>query len=54
MTGTVSTTELTPSADAVFQKEVPPRVEVIFGAFVGISPQRNSGGSFLIMLKSGK
>ena len=54
VTGTVSTTELIPSADAVFQNEVPPRIDVIFGGFVGIKPQRNSGGSFLIMLKSGK
>ncbi len=54
MTGTVSTTEFTPSAEAVFQKDVPPRIEVIFGGLVGIRPQRNSGGSFLIMLKSGK
>ena len=54
VTGTVSTTELTPSAEAVFQKDVPPRSDVIFGGLVGIRPQRNSGGSFLIMLKSGK
>ena len=54
VTGTVSTTDLIPSAEAVFQNEVPPRIDVIFGAFVGMSPHRNSGGSFLIMLKSGK
>jgi hypothetical protein len=54
VTGTVSTTEFTPSAEAVFQKDVPPRIEVIFGGFVGIRPHKNSGGSFLIMLKSGK
>ena len=54
MTGTVSTTLRMPSADAVFQKDVPPRVERSLGFCVGMSPQRNFGGSFRIMLKSGK
>ena len=54
MTGTVSTTLSIPSAEAVFQNDVPPRVEKTFGFCVGMSPQRNFGGSFRIMLKSGK
>ena len=33
-----------PSAEAVFQNEVPPRVEEIFGFCVGMRPQRNFGG----------
>ena len=43
-----------PSAEAVFQNDVPPRVDVIFGFFVGMKPQRNFGGSFLTMFRSGK
>ena len=57
MTGTVRTTLRTPSADAVFQKEVPPRIEMSLGFCVGMRPQRNSGGSFgslRTMFRSGK
>ena len=56
MTGTVRTTLRMPSADAVFQKEVPPRIEKIFGFSVGMSPQMNFGGSLgrRTMLRSGK
>ncbi len=43
-----------PSAEAVFQKDVPPRVEMIFGFCVGMRPHRNFGGSFRTMLRSGK
>jgi hypothetical protein len=54
VTGTVSTTDSTPLAEAVFQKDVPPRVEKTLGGSVGIRPQRNFGGCLRIMLKSGK
>ena len=40
--------------EAVFQKDVPPRVEMIFGFSVGMSPQRNFGGSLRTMFRSGK
>ena len=57
VTGTVRMTLRMPSAEAVFQKEVPPRIEMIFGFSFGMSPQRNSGGSFgtfRTMFRSGK
>ena len=54
VTGTVRTTLLTPSFAACTQNEVPPRVEMTLGRFFGKKPQKNSGGSLLTMLKSGR
>ena len=44
---------LTPSAPACTQNDVPPRVEVTFGFFVGKKPHRNFGGSRFTPPRSG-
>ena len=51
--GTVSTTLFTPSRPAWVQNDVPPRVDVTFGRFVGMRPHLNSGGSLFTPARSG-
>ena len=51
--GTVRIALFTPSLPACTQNEVPPRVDVTFGFFVGMRPHLNTGGSLFTPARSG-